>query len=418
MSAYAEIAVTTNYSFLRGASHPKELVETAAQLGHAAIGIADRNTLAGVVRAYAALQEIKGDKPKLLVGARLVFADGTPDILAYPVDRAAYGRLCRLLSAGKLRAPKGECYLVLDDLLKWQKGLLLVVLPQNNEAQKEPEANFWNKKLAHEEVSNSPTGHSPRDIRSLLLTLRTATPADIWLGVSMPHHGDDQRHLQHWQEVASTVGVSLMATNDVLYHCIERRELHDVVTCIREHVTLNEAGQLLEANAERHLKSVGEMVELFHQVPDAIAETIRFANRIIFSLDQLKYNYPDEPVPKGKMAQQHLHDLAWQGAAWRYGNVIPDKVHAALGKELALIAKMEIAPYFLTVHDIVSFAKSQNILCQGRGSAANSAVCYALGITAVDPMQIDLLFERFISEERREPPDIDVDFEHERREEV
>jgi error-prone DNA polymerase len=418
MNAYAEIAVTTNYSFLRGASHPKELVETAAQLGHAAIGIADRNTLAGVVRAYAALQEIKGDKPKLLVGARLVFADGTPDILAYPVDRAAYGRLCRLLSAGKLRAPKGDCYLTIDDLLKWQEGLLLVVLPQNNEAQKEPEANFWNKKLAHEEVLNSPTGHSPRDIRALLLTLRTATPADIWLGVSMLHHGDDQRRLQHWQEVASTVGVSLMATNDVLYHCIERRELHDVVTCIREHVTLNEAGQLLEANAERHLKSVGEMVELFHQAPDAIAETIRFANRITFSLDQLKYNYPDEPVPKGKTAQQHLHDLAWQGAAWRYSNIIPDKVRAALEKELNLIAKMEIAPYFLTVHDIVSFAKSQNILCQGRGSAANSAVCYALGITAVDPMQIDLLFERFISEERREPPDIDVDFEHERREEV
>jgi len=418
MNAYAEIAVTTNYSFLRGASHPKELIEQAARLGHVAIGIADRNTLAGVVRAYAALQDIKGDKPKLLVGARLVFADGTPDILAYPVDRAAYGRLCRLLSAGKLHAPKGECYLVLDDLLKWQKGLLLVVLPQNNEAQKEPEVNFWNKKLVHEEVSNSPTEHSPRDIRALLQTLRTATPADIWLGVSMLHHGDDQRRLQHWQEVASTIGVPLMATNDVLYHCAERRELHDVVTCIREHITLNEAGQLLEANAERHLKSVGEMVKLFHQAPDAIVETIRFVNRITFSLDQLKYNYPDEPVPKGKTAQQHLHDLAWQGAAWRYGSVIPEKVRTALEKELNLIAKMEIAPYFLTVHDIVSFTKSQNILCQGRGSAANSAVCYALGITAVDPMQIDLLFERFISEERREPPDIDVDFEHERREEV
>jgi error-prone DNA polymerase len=418
MSAYAEIAVTTNYSFLRGASHPKELVQTAAYLGHAAIGIADRNTLAGVVRAYAALQDIKGDKPKLLVGARLVFVDGTPDILAYPTDRTAYGRLCRLLSAGKLRAPKGECYLALDDLLKWQDGLLLVVLPQNNEEQKELEVNFWNKELTQGEASNPSSKHFPRELNSLLATLHTHAPTRVWLAVSMPHYGDDQSRLAQWRRIAQAASVPLLATNDVLYHCSERRELHDVVTCIREHTSLNEAGHLLEVNAERHLKSADEMVALFHQVPEAVTETIHFANRITFSLDQLKYNYPGEPIPKGKTAQQHLHDIAWQGAASRYPGVIPDKVCAALEKELALIAKMEIAPYFLTVHDIVSFARSQNILCQGRGSAANSAVCYALGITAVDPMQIDLLFERFISEERREPPDIDVDFEHERREEV
>ncbi len=418
MSAYAEIAVTTNYSFLRGASHPKELIETAAQLGHTAIGIADRNTLAGVVRAYAALKELNGSTLRLLVGARLVFTDGTPDILAYPTDRAAYGHLCRLLSAGKLRAPKGECYLALDDLLKWQDGLLLVVLPQNNEEQKEPEASFWNKGLIQGEASNPSSKHFPRDLNSLLATLRTHAPTRIWLGVSMPHHGDDQRRLRAWQKIADDADVPLLATNDVLYHCAKRRELHNVVTCIREHVTLNEAGHLLEANAERHLKSFNEMKALFHEALDAIAETIRFADRITFSLDQLKYNYPDEPIPKGKTAEQHLHDIAWQGAEFRYAGGIPDKVRAALEKELALIAKMEIAPYFLTVHDIVSFAKSQNILCQGRGSAANSVVCYVLGITAVDPMQIDLLFERFMSEERKEPPDIDVDFEHERREEV
>ena len=436
MSAYAEIAVTTNYSFLRGASHPREFIETAAQLGHAAIGIADRNTLAGVMRAYAALHEIKGHKPKLLVGARLVFADGTPDILAYPSDRAAYGRLCRLLSAGKLRAPKGECHLVLEDMLKWQEGLLLVVLPQNNEVQKEPEVNFWNRGLgltesphpafghilpcqeAREKVPKGDEGSFLRDVKSLLTKLLTLAPTRVWLGISMPYHGDDQRHLRAWQEIAHNSNVPLLATNDVLYHCAARRELHDVVTCIREHVTLDDAGHHLEANAERHLKSGDEMAALFHQAPEAIAETIHFASRITFSLDQLKYNYPDEPIPKGKTAQQHLYDLAWQGAAWRYSGGIPDKVRAALEKELALIDKMEIAPYFLTVYDIVSFAKTQNILCQGRGSAANSAVCYALGITAVDPMQIDLLFERFISEERREPPDIDVDFEHERREEV
>jgi error-prone DNA polymerase len=420
MSGYAEIAVTTNYSFLRGASHPRELIETAARLGHAAIGIADRNTVAGVVRAYAALQDIKGDRPKLMVGARLVFFDGTPDILAYPTDRAAYGNLCRLLSAGKLRAPKGECYLALDDLLKWQEGLLLVLLPQNNEPQSLQEENFWNKGLACD-FSLPPlkkdTDHT-NNIELTLQKLQTLAPMRVWLGISMPHHGDDQRRLRAWQDIAHAADVPLLATNDTLYHCAERRELHDVVTCIREHVTLNEAGHLLESNAERHLKSADEMMALFHHAPGAIAETIRFANRISFSLDQLKYNYPEEPIPKGKTADQHLHDVTWQGAGLRYAGGIPDKVQAALEKELALITKMEIAPYFLTVHDIVSFAKSQNILCQGRGSAANSAVCYALGITAVDPMQIDLLFERFISEERREPPDIDVDFEHERREEV
>jgi len=430
MSAYAEIAVTTNYSFLRGASHPGELVQRAADLHHAAIGITDRNTLAGVVRAYAALQVVEENKPKLLVGARLVFVDGTPDILAYPIDRTAYGRLCRLLSAGKLRAPKGECHLALNDLLKWQEGLLLVVMaphPDQKERVDESPKKFWNKDLAQEdeEVGELPDeiyASSPQissgEIQSLLENLRRAAPGRVWLGVSMPHKGDDRRRLREWQRVANATHVPLLATNDVLYHCPERRELQDVVTCIREHVTLNGAGRLLEANAERHLKSTDEMAELFQETPEAIAETIRFANRITFSLDQLKYNYPDEPIPKGKTAQEYLEEIAWQGAASRYGGVIPDKLRATLEKELALIAKMEIAPYFLTVHDIVSYARSQNILCQGRGSAANSAVCYVLGITAVDPMQIDLLFERFISEERKEPPDIDVDFEHERREEV
>jgi error-prone DNA polymerase len=429
MSAYAEIAVTTNYSFLRGASHPGELIQRAADLGHAAIGIADHNTLAGVVRAYATLQDIEGKKPKLLVGARLVFVDGTPDILAYPTDRIAYGHLCRLLSTGKLRAPKGQCFLALGDLLKWQEGLLLVVSPDHS--QREPAGgtpqNFWNKDLAVQdeevgaippEIYGSPSQGSFAEIQSVIKSLLPVVPGRVWLGVSMPYHGDDQRRLRQWQHVARAAGVPLLATNNVLYHCPERRELQDVVTCIREHVTLNEAGRLMGINAERHLKPADEMAELFHEAPDAITETIRFANRITFSLDQLKYNYPDEPIPKGKTAQQHLQDITLQGAASRYGSVMPDKVHDALEKELALIAKMEIAPYFLTVHDIVSYAKSQNILCQGRGSAANSAVCYVLGITAVDPMQIDLLFERFISEERKEPPDIDVDFEHERREEV
>jgi error-prone DNA polymerase len=427
---YAEIAITTNYSFLRGASHPKEFAEAAALCGLSAIGITDRNTLAGVVRAYDALNQLReqnGTAPRLLVGARLVFMDGTPDILVYPTERAAYGRLCRLLSEGKMRAPKGECVLSLEDLLKWQEGLLLAVMPPHpgrGKIKADPPHKAWNlasPESGREERHRHFESHlraSPDEIQRLLKTLSAAAPGRVWLGAFIPYRGGDQRRLKTWHRVARAAGVKLLATNDVLYHAPERRELQDVVTCIREHVTLDEAGRLLEANAERHLKPASQMAELFRHAPEAIGETMRFADRIWFSLDQLKYNYPDEPVPRGKTPQQHLNDLTWEGAAKRYPGGIPDKVRDTLEKELALIEKLEIASYFLTVNDIVSFAKSQNILCQGRGSAANSAVCYVLGITAVDPMQVDLLFERFVSQERKEPPDIDVDFEHERREEV
>ena len=423
MTGFAEIAVTTNYSFLRGASHPHELIAAASVIGLAAIGIADRNTLAGVVRAYSALQDITENRPRLLVGARLVFCDDTPDILAYPQDRAAYGRLCRLLSAGKLRAPKGECYLTLDDLLKWQEGLLLAVMPQHNqkETPRGPQQNFWNRDLSEEAIIPQPSAQSKDELaalQKLLEKLKSVVSDRLWLGVSMPHQGDDERRLKAWQKLARSLAVPLLACNDVLYHVPQRRELHDIVTCIREHVTLATAGQLLQPNAERHLKSPQAMAKLFRKAPEAVAETLRFASRITFTLDQLKYNYPDEPIPRGKTAKAHLHDLTWAGATEHYGSVVPDKIKAVLEKELALIGKMAIEAYFLTVHDIVRFARSRNILCQGRGSAANSAVCYVLGITAVDPLQIDLLFERFINEERREPPDIDVDFEHERREEV
>ncbi|HWY13626.1 MAG TPA: error-prone DNA polymerase [Rhizomicrobium sp.] len=461
-ASFAEIAVITNFSFLRGASHPKELVAAAAFDGHAAIGIADRNTLAGVVRAYEGLNEVRektGKTTKLLVGARLVFVDGTPDILAYPTDRPAYGRLCRLLSAGKLRAAKGECILTLDDLLERQEGLLLVIMPPHparEEASGDPFKKSWNTAAAptdgnaqNKSVLPAEAGTQSRvawnnSLRArtranwvpasagmtrfedvaferlpvLLETLSSAAPGRVWLGASMLYRGDDARRLRKLARVARSVSVPLIATNDVLYHAPERRALQDIVTCIRKHVTLDEAGRLLEPNAERHLKPPAEMAALFREAPDALAETVRFAERIHFSLDQIKYNYPDEPVPKGKTAQQHLADLSWEGAKKHYPDGIPEKVRAAIEKELALIATLDIAPYFLTVNDIVGFAKSRDILCQGRGSAANSAVCYALGITSVDPMQIDLLFERFVSQERREPPDIDVDFEHERREEI
>jgi len=433
MTAFAEIGVTTNFSFLRGASHPKEMVAQAAFYGYTAIGIADRNTLAGVVRAYDEHEQIKEQidvAPKLLIGARLVFVDGTPDILAYPKDRKAYGRLCRLLSEGKLRAPKGECLLTLSDLLKWQEGLLLVVMPphpRRDETTIGLQEKVWNEGLADQdggpgsipkEDFQTRIRAAPYEIEALLKQLATVAQDHVWLGVSQHLLGDDARRLKLWHAVAEQSGVPLLATNDALYHGVERRELQDVVTCIREGVTLDEAGRRLEANAERHLKPPQAMEELFTAAPEAIAETVRFADRITFSLSQLRYNYPDEPVPPGKTAQEHLEDLVSKGVTWRYPGLVPDKVMEVLQKELALIAKMEIAEYFLTVHDVVKEARRIGILCQGRGSAANSAVCYMLGITSIDPVQMDLLFERFVSEERKEPPDIDVDFEHERREEV
>jgi error-prone DNA polymerase len=392
---YAEIGITTNFSFLRGGSHPQDYVHEASALRLAAIGIADHNTLAGVVRAYSELDnpEVK-HKPKLLIGARIVFTDGTPDILVYPRDRAAYGRLCQLLTRGKMGADveKGECHLTFSDLLDYAEGQLLVLtLPHRFET---------------------------AAASKILERLKQSAADGVWLAASLLYRGDDKRRLAQLARLAQAAGVPLLATNEVLYHHPARRPLQDVLTCIREKTTIEAIGKRLEANAERHLKPADEMARLFRDFPDAAAETLRFTKRISFSLDQLKYQYPDEPVPPGKTAQQHLEDLTWAGVQTYFGGVISDFLRATLNKELALIAELDYAHYFLTVHDIVHYARSQDILCQGRGSAANSAVCYVLGITSVDPTKVDLLFERFISKERLEPPDIDVDFEHSRREEV
>ncbi|WP_316168151.1 MULTISPECIES: error-prone DNA polymerase [unclassified Bradyrhizobium] len=395
---YAEIGITTNFSFLRGGSHPQDYVQQAAIYGLKAIGIADRNTLAGIVRAYAELDNDKLPyRPKLLYGARIVFTCGTPDILVYPRDRAAYGRLCQLLTRGKRgddtdKVEKGACYLAFDDLLEFAEGQLLVVMP--------------------------PHRFEEAGLRKVLVRLQESQAEGVWLAASLLYRGDDRRRLARLARLAASAHVPLIATNDVLYHHPARRPLQDVLTCIREKTTIEAVGRKLEANAERHLKPAQEMARLFRDHPDAIAETVRFADRITFSLDQLKYQYPDEPVPPGKTAQQHLEDLTWDGAEKYFGDGIDEKLRATLKKELALIAELNYAHYFLTVHDIVRYARSRGILCQGRGSAANSAVCYVLGVTSVDPTKVDLLFERFISKERLEPPDIDVDFEHSRREEV
>lgn len=398
--AYAEIGITTNFSFLHGGSDPRAYVHQASILGIPVIGIADHNTLAGVVRAYKELDNDKVlHKPKLLIGARIVFTDGTPDIFVYPRDRAAYGRLCQLLTKGKrgddiTRIEKGECRLTFADLLEFSEGqLLILTLPHRFE---------------------------PAQALDVLSKLKTTRAEDVWLAASLIYRGDDRRRLARLDDLAAKAKVPLLATNEVLYHDPGRRPLQDVLTCIREKTTIEAVGRKLEANAERFLKTPREMARLFRDFPEAIAETMRFADRIDFTLDQLKYQYPDEPVPPGKTAQGHLEDLTWAGVDKYFGGIdnIDAKLRATLKKELALIAELKYAHYFLTVHDIVHYARSQNILCQGRGSAANSAVCYVLGITSVDPTKVDLLFERFISKERLEPPDIDVDFEHSRREEV
>ncbi len=398
MLGYAEIGITTNFSFLHGGSHPQDYVHQASKLRLPVIGIADHNTLAGVVRAYKELENhAVEDKPKLLIGSRLVLMDGTPDILVYPRDRAAYGRLCQLLTRGKRgddadKIEKGECHLDLDDLLEFAEGQLLVLtLPHRFE---------------------------PAKALHVLDRLQRSRADGVWLAASLLYRGDDRRRLMRLHRIAAAAGVPLLATNEVLYHHPARRPLQDVLTCIREKTTIDAIGKRLEANAERYLKPAREMARLFRDIPEAIAETMRFADRIHFSLAQLKYQYPDEPVPPGKTAQRHLEDLTWQGAHRRFPVRISPKTKKVLHKELRLIRKLNYAHYFLTVHDIVRYARSQKILCQGRGSAANSAVCYVLDVTSVDPTKVDLLFERFISKERLEPPDIDVDFEHSRREEV
>ena len=393
---FAELAAATNFSFLRGASHPEELVAEAARLGLAGLGIADRNSLAGVVRAHVFARENRAaiGALRVVTGARLAFTDGTPDILAYPRDRAAYGRLCRPLTTGNLRAPKGQCHLTFDDLLEYAQGLQIVVM------QKAP---------------NASSEGAPKDI---LLRLRETFPDRLWLAAAMTYGARMRGDLAERGALSRAAKIPLLATNDVLMHAPERRALADVVACIREGVKIDDAGRLLAANAERHLKDAFEMARLFREAPEALEETIGFLDGLKFSLDELKHNYPDELREGYSTSQEALEAFTRDGARTRYPDGVPPNIAQALAHELALIARLDYAPYFLTVHDIVRFARSQGVLAQGRGSAANSAVCYCLGITAVDPSRIDLLFERFISADRGEPPDIDVDFEHERREEV
>jgi error-prone DNA polymerase len=417
---FAELSAMTNFSFLRGASHAEEMVARAAELGLAGLGIADRNTLAGVVRAHVFARENRAamEGMRVVPGARLAFDDGTPDLLAYPMNRAAYGRLCRILTAGNLRAPKGECWLRLEDLLEHGEGLQVAALPLERMRAPIAKDGATPHPVPPPQGGRGRDGASARSESQVLKRLRDAFGPRLWIGASLTYGEDMRGALAKRVSLAKKLNAPLLATNDALMHAPERRALADVVACIREGVTLEAAGKLVQANAERSLKSPREMARLFAEAPEAVEETIRFLENLAFSLDELAHRYPEELREGFASPQAALEAFALQGARARYPGGVPERVSEALTHEFALIAALHYAPYFLTVHDIVRFARSRGILCQGRGSAANSAVCFCLGITEVDPARFDLLFERFVSPERNEPPDIDVDFEHERREEV
>ncbi|WP_279482937.1 error-prone DNA polymerase [Aureimonas sp. SK2] len=396
---FCEIGAASNFSFLRGASKPGEMVVAAQALRLGGLGLADRNTVAGVVRAHgqARLQGFP-----FRPGARLVLADETPDIFAYPRHRAGWAKLCRLLTKGNLRARKGECILRLPDLLDGGEGIGLAVLA--------PDA------LGRD----GPAGEAAATrLRAALGPLREAFPGAIRLALAPRHDGGDARRLARGDNLAAALGTPLLATNDALFHASERRPLADVVAAIREHVPIAEAGRaILSAHAERRLKHEGEMLRLFRGYEHAIAESRRFFSELRFDLATLKYDYPDEALRLGVSPLEELRRLAYKGALWRYPHGVPGRIYTQIERELALIADKKYEPYFLTVHRIVQAAREKGILCQGRGSAANSTVCFCIGITEVDPERAGLLFDRFLSAERDEPPDIDVDFEHERRDEV
>ncbi|HWK48133.1 MAG TPA: PHP domain-containing protein, partial [Stellaceae bacterium] len=393
---YVELQVTTNYSFLRGASHAAELAAEAARLGHRAIAVTDRNTLAGVVRAHLGAKQ--AELP-LIVGCRLEF-DGHPDVLCLPTDRAAYARLSQLLTRGKLGAAKDACHLTVADLADHAEGQILIVVPPAQLIFPSPPRR-----------RRGEDGRPPIDFAGAVTALAARYPGQVYLAAQHLYQGDDRRRLEGLAALAQVAGAPLVATNDVHYHVPERRILQDVMTCIRLGLTIETAGRRLLAHAERHLKSPAEMARLFRHHPEAVARTVEIAGRCRFSLDELKesYSYPSEDGPDGRTAQQELAQRTAQAMIDRYPGGVPEAVGTQIERELALIEKLNYAAYFLTVHDIVRFAVSKNILVQGRGSAANSAICYVLGITAVDPALGNSLFERFISEARREPPDIDVD---------
>ena len=390
---YIELQVTSNFSFLQGASHPEELVEQAALLGYEAIAITDRNSLAGIVRAHVAARK---HQIRLVLGCRLDLLDG-PSLLAYPKNKKGYNKLCSLLTTGNLRAEKGKCHLYQADVYTHKEDLLFVIVPPTIlSANFELDATFMERVTAYAEHLKG----------------------QVYLGLSRTYQGDDTKRLFRIYSLAEEIHIPVVALGDVHYHIPERRELQDILTCVREKCTIYTAGFRLHPNAERYLKPQEEMERLFAPYPQALEHTVQIADVCRFSLDELEYVYPEELTSEGRTPQEELEILVWNGAKERLGKEIPEQHLSTIQMELDFIQRKNYASYFLTVYDYVRFARERGILCQGRGSAANSIVCYCLGITAVDPTEIKLLFARFMSDARDEPPDIDVDFEHERREEV
>ncbi len=390
---YIELQVTSNFSFLRGASHPEELMQYAAYLGYEAIAMADHNTLAGIVRAHVAAKKAG---IRFIPGCCLNLVDG-PSLLAYPTNKEAYARLSALLTLGNLRTEKGKCLLYKKDVYEHAEGMKLVIVPPDS-------LNAWFD--VEDAFKDAVKEYSYRLGRH------------VALGAICSYQGDDAKKLFRLDQLANRYQIPMVALNDVHYHDAGRRELQDIVTCVREKKTIYNAGYVLCQNAERYLKPAKEMQRIFRQYPNAILQSKKIAEACRFSLDELKYIYPEEITSGERSPLEELTHLAWKGAKDFFGEVLPEKITTAINYELKFIAEMDYAPYFLTVYDIVREARARGILCQGRGSAANSTICFCLGITSVNPTKFDLLFERFISSARNEPPDIDVDFEHERREEI
>jgi error-prone DNA polymerase len=391
--SYIELQITTNFSFLRGASHPEELVAHAASLNYTEIAITDRNTYAGLVRAHAAAKK-KGIR--IIPGVRLDLLDG-PSLLAYPKNITGYTRLSNLLTKGNIRTEKGKCDLYKADVFECAGNIIFIVIPPSS----------LNNVFDFDE-----------SFKTQLHDYRHHFSKDLYIAATRYYMGDDAKYLHRVSHLSQEFDIPMVATNDVHYHDHDRRQLQDILTCVREKCTIYNAGYLLHPNAERYLKHIEEMQRLFRKYPEAIERTGEIASLCQFSLDELKYEYPEEITSDNRSPLEELEHLVWIGAHEIFGDVIPEKVTSAIHHEMSFIREMDYAPYFLTVYDIVRFARSKNILCQGRGSAANSTICFCLGITSVNPTKFDLLFERFISAARNEPPDIDVDFEHERREEV
>ena len=390
---YVELQTTSNFSFLRGASHPEELVAQAAQLGYLKIAITDRNSLAGIVRAHVAARKYP---IKIIPACRLDLLDG-PSLLAYPINKSGYSQLSALLSLGNSRAEKGACHLYQADVWLHRHNLLFVAIaPAQLQKNFEIDPNF----------------------KAQLQQYQEALGQQLYLAINRNYTGSDQKRMFRLAQLAQQLSIPLVATNDVHYHEPQRRQLQDILTCVREKCTVYTAGYQLHENAERHLKPIAEMQRLFRTYPQAIDNALAIAEKCQFSLDELKYVYPEELTSEGRTPQEELVHLTWQGAQQKFGNNISQKIIDTINYELDFVARKNYASYFLTVHDFVRFARSRQILCQGRGSAANSVICFCLGITSVNPTEINLLFARFMSDARNEPPDIDVDFEHERREEV